>query len=223
MTTQLATDTELSAVNSILGSIGQAPVTTLGAVTTDVTNSGQEIVNTFANPQIAIIHNLLMEVTKDVQNEGWHFNKQDNKKKSPDGNGNFLIPNNYLRYDVHGGLYDRNLDVVRKNGKLFDNIKDANGEDGYVFTGDLYFDITYLLDFNDVPPAIQRYIIARASVRAATQLVSNPDLVKLLQLEEAQTRSTALEYDCEQGDHTFFGFPQESNYRSYQPYKSLIR
>ena len=218
MTTQLATDTELSAVNSILGSIGQAPVTTLGAVTTDVTNSGQEIVNTYANPQIAIIHNLLMEVTKDVQNEGWHFNKQDNKKVSPDGNGNFLIPNNYLRYDVHGGLYDRNLDVVRKNGKLWDNVKDSD-----VFTGDLYFDITYLLDFNDVPPAIQRYIIARASVRAATQLVSNPDLVKLLQLEEAQTRSTALEYDCEQGDHTFFGFPQESNYRSYQPYKSLIR
>jgi hypothetical protein len=223
MTTQLATDTELSAVNSILGSIGQAPVTTLGAVTTDVTNSGQEIVNTFANPQIAIIHNLLMEVTKDVQNEGWHFNKQDNKKVSPDSNKNFVIPNNYLRYDVHGGLYDRNIDVVRKNGKLFDNIADANGEDGYVFSGDLYFDITYLLDFNDVPPAIQRYIIARASVRAATQLVSNPDLVKLLQLEEAQTRSTALEYDCEQGDHTFFGFPQESNYRSYQPYKSLIR
>ncbi len=218
MTTQLATDTELSAVNSILGSIGQAPVTTLGAVTTDATNTGQEIVNTFANPQIAIIHNLLMEVTKDVQNEGWHFNKQDNKKVSPDGNGNFVIPNNYLRYDVHGGLYDRNLDVVRKNGKLFDNVKDTD-----VFTSDLYFDITYLLDFNDVPPAIQRYIIARASVRAATQLVSNSDLVKLLQLEEAQTRSTALEYDCEQGDHTFFGFPQESNYRSYQPYKSLIR
>ena len=218
MTNQLATDTELSAVNSILGSIGQAPVTTLGAVTTDSTPQGQEIVNTYANPQIAIIHNLLMEVTKDVQNEGWHFNKQDNKKKSPDGNGNFLIPNNYLRYDVHGGLYDRNLDVVRKNGKLWDNVRDTD-----VFTGDLYFDITYLLDFNDVPPAIQRYIIARASVRAATQLVSNPDLVKLLQLEEAQTRSTALEYDCEQGDHTFFGFPQESNYRSYQPYKSLIR
>ena len=218
MTTQLATDTELSAVNSILGSIGQAPVTTLGAVTTDATNTGQEIVNTFANPQIAIIHNLLMEVTKDVQNEGWHFNKQDNKKVSPDGNGNFVIPNNYLRYDVHGGLYDRNLDVVRKNGKLFDNVKDTD-----VFTSDLYFDITYLLDFNDVPPAIQRYIIARASVRAATQLVSNSDLVKLLQLEEAQTRSTALEYDCEQGDHTFFGFPQKSNYRSYQPYKSLIR
>ena len=218
MTTQIATDTELSAVNSILGSIGQSPVTTLGTVTTDSTPQGQEIVNTYANPEIAMIHGLLMEVSKDVQNEGWHFNKQDNKKVSPDSNGNFSIPNNYLRYDVHEGLYDRNLDVVRRNGKLFDNVKDT-----YVFTSDLYFDITYLFDFNDLPPAIQRYIIARTSVRAATQLVSNPDLVKLLQLQEAQTRATALEYDCEQGDHTFFGFPQESNYRSYQPYKALIR
>ena len=218
MTTQIATDTELSAVNSILGSIGQSPVTTLGTVTTDATNTGQEIVNTFANPQIALIHNLLMEVTKDVQNQGWHFNKEDDVKVSPDTNGNFIIPTNYLRYDIHDGLYDRNRDVVRKNGKLYDNVLHTD-----VFTQDFYFDITYLLAFNDVPPAIQRYIIARASVRAATQLVSNADLVKLLQLEEAQTRATALEYDCEQGDHTFFGFPHGSNYRSYQPYKALIR
>jgi hypothetical protein len=201
-----------------LGSIGQAPVTTLGPVTTDVTNSGQEIVNTFANPQIALIHNLLMEVNKDVQNEGWHFNKEDNVKKSPDSNGNYVIPTNYIRFDIHGGLYDRNRDVVRKNGKLYDNVQHTD-----VFTDDFYFDITYLFAFNDVPPAIQRYIIARASVRAATQLVSNPDLVRLLQLEEAQTKASALEYDCEQGDHTFFGFPEESNYRSYQPYKALIR
>ena len=218
MTTQIATDTELSAVNSILGSIGQSPVTTLGTVTTDATNTGQEIVNTYANPQIALIHNILMEVTKDVQNEGWHFNKEDNVKRTPDENGNYLIPNDYLRFDIHGGLYDRNRDVVRKNGKLYDNVHHTD-----VFTTDFYFDITYLRNFDDIPSAIQRYIIARASVRAAVQLVSNSDLVQLLQLEEAKTLATAHEYDCEQGDHSFFGFPSESNYRSYQPYKALIR
>ena len=218
MTTQIGTDTELSAVNSILGSIGQSPVTTLGTVTTDTTNTAQEVVNTFANPQIAMIHGLLMETSKDVQNEGWHFNKEDHVKRSPDGNGNYLIPHNYLRYDVHEGLYDRNKDVVRRNGKLYDLVNHT-----YVFTNDMYFDITYLVAFEDVPSAFQRYIIARASVRAATQLVSNQELVQLLQLQEAQTRAAAIEYDCEQGDHTFFGFPHESNYRSYQPYKALIR
>ena len=83
MTTQLATDTELSAVNSILGSIGQSPITSLN-------------LTALQNPEISIVHNILMEVTKDVQNEGWHFNKEDNIKKSPDANGNYLIPSNYL-------------------------------------------------------------------------------------------------------------------------------
>ena len=205
MTTQLATDTELSAVNSILGSIGQSPVTS--------TN-----LQALQNPEISMVHNLLMEVTKDVLNEGWHFNQEEHVSRSPDANGNFLIPNNYLRFDVSDGLYDRTRDVVKRNGKLYDKVEHTD-----VFSNQLYFDITYLFDFEDIPSAIQRYIIARASVRAATQVVSNADLVQLLQLEEAKTLASAKEYDCEQGDHTFFGFPHESNYRSYQPYKALIR
>ena len=194
MTTQIATDTELSAVNSILGSIGQSPITTLTHNPPDP--------DPLSNPEISLIHNLLLEVTKDVQNEGWHFNKEDHIKKSPDANGHFLIPTNYLRFDVHDGLYDRTKDVVKRGGKLYDTVAHTD-----VFTGDLYFDLTILYDFEDVPSAIQRYIISRASVRAATQLISNADLVKLLQIEEQQARATALEYDCEQGDHTFFGFP----------------
>ena len=205
MTTQLNTDTELSAVNSILGSIGQSPITAI-----NLTN--------LQDPEIALVHNILMEVTKDVQNEGWHFNQEEHVSRSPDANGNFLIPNNYLRFDVSDGLYDRTRDVVKRNGKLYDKVEHTD-----VFSNQLYFDITYLFDFEDIPSAIQRYIIARASVRAATQVVSNSDLVQLLQLEEAKTLATAKEYDCEQGDHTFFGFPHESNYRSYQPYKALIR
>ena len=205
MTTQLNTDTELSAVNSILGSIGQSPITAIN-------------LTALQDPEVALVHNILMEVTKDVQNEGWHFNQEDHVSRSPDANGNFLIPNNYLRFDVSDGLYDRTRDVVKRGGKLYDKVEHTD-----VFTSDLYFDITYLFDFEDIPSAIQRYIIARASVRAATQVVSNADLVQLLQLEEAKTLASAKEYDCEQGDHTFFGFPHESNYRSYQPYKALIR
>ena len=205
MTTQLNTDTELSAVNSILGSIGQSPITAIN-------------LTALQDPEVALVHNILMEVTKDVQNEGWHFNQEEHFLRSPDSNGHFLIPNNYLRFDVHDGLYDRSRDVVKRGGKLYDKVEHTD-----VFTSDLYFDITYLFDFEDIPSAIQRYIIARASVRAATQIVSNADLVQLLQLEEAKTLASAKEYDCEQGDHTFFGFPHESNYRSYQPYKALIR
>jgi len=209
MAIQISTDTELSAVNSILGSIGQSPITSL-------TESGG--IDPLNNPEISFIKNLLDEVSKDVQTTGWHFNTQNKVKIEPDSNGNFIVPANAILFDISEGQIDRNRDVVRKDGKLFDLVHNTD-----VFTQGFYFDIISLYQFVDVPPAIQRYIISRASVRAATQLVSNADLVKLLQLEEQQARANAVNYETEQGDHNFMGWPSESTYRPYQPYKALIR
>ena len=205
MAIQISTDTELSAVNSILGSIGQSPITSLSGIALE-------------NPEISFIYNLLQEVNKDVQTTGWHFNTQTKVKRSPDGNGNYVVPVDAILYDISDGQVDRNRDVVRRGGKLYDLVHQTD-----VFTQDFYFDIISLLPFTDLPPAIQRYVIARASVRAAVQLVSNADLVKLLKMEEEQTKANALNYETEQGDNSFFGLPQETTYRAYQPYKALIR
>ena len=112
----------------------------------------------------------------------------------------------------------RGTDVTKKNGKLYDLVHQTS-----TFTQDYLFDIVTLYAFTDVPTPIQRYIISRASVRAATQLVSNSDLVKLLKMEEEQAKANALNYETEQGDYSFMGFPPESRYRAYQPYKALIR
>ena len=203
MTTSIqASDTELSAVNSILSSIGQSPITTLN----------------FTNPEVSLIHNLLMECNKDVQNEGWHFNQEDHVKVSPDANGQFLVPTNYLRYDIHEGQVDRNRDVVVRDGKIYDNVLHTD-----IFTSDFYFDITRLVAFVDVPAVFQRYIISCAAVRAAVQLVSNTELVKLLNLNKEKNKANAIEYDTQMGDHSFFGWPHESSYRSYQPYNALAR
>ena len=83
--------------------------------------------------------------------------------------------------------------------------------------------MVYLYAFEDIPSVYQRYIIARASTRAATQLVANSELVKLLQGQEGLARAALMEYECNQGDHSFLGWPKNSTYRSYQPYRSLIR
>ncbi len=209
MAIPISTDTELSAVNSILGSIGQSPITTLQA-------SGG--VDPLANPEISFIKNLLDQVNRDVQTSGWHFNTQHRVKQSPDVNGNYVVPQNSILYDISDGQIDRDTDVTKIDGKLYDLVHQTD-----VFTKDYYFDIITLYKFADVPPAIQRYIIARAAMRAATQLVSNADLVKLLQVEEEQAKANALNYETEQGDYNFMGWPAESKYRAYQPYKALIR
>ena len=209
MSTPIATDTELSAVNSILCSIGQSTITQLRSTTGALIST---------NPEISYIYNLLVETNKDVLNEGWHFNTEYGIKISPDANKNITIPKNYLRYDVHDGQRSRLLDVVKRDGKLYDKVKHT-----FEFTGDVLVDATYLYDFEDIPSAFQRYIIAKASTRAATQLVGDVNLAKLLQQQEAITRAIVMEYDTQQGDHSYFGFKPEQGYDSYQPYKALIR
>ena len=202
-TSTIDTDTELSAVNSILGSIGQSPVTSFN----------------FQNPEVSFIYNILTEVNKDVQNEGWHFNTENHIKLSPeDTTGYITLPANTLRYDIHDGLVNKGRDVVIRNGRLYDLVNHTD-----VFTTDLYIDAVTLYKFSDLPNPFQRYITYRSAVRAATQLVANPQLAQLLAQDEAKSRATCLEYECDMGDHSFFGVGHDSTYQSYKPVHSLRR
>jgi len=202
-TSTIDTDTELSAVNSILGSIGQSPVTELN----------------YENPEVSFIYNILTEVNKDVQNEGWHFNTEYHIKLSPeDTTGYITLPNNTLQYDIHDGLTDKTVDVVVRNGRLYDLVQHTD-----VFTNDIYVDAVTLYPFADLPNPFQRYITYRSAVRAATQLVSNPTLAQALTLDENKSRATCVEYECKQGDHSFLGHPHEGRYQSFRPYNALRR
>ena len=198
----ISLDTELSAVNSILGSIGQAPVTSLD----------------FTNPEISFIHNLLREVNVDVQNEGWSFNTEYHVTYSPDTNGYFVIPPNVIRFDVHDNQNIKTTDVVKRNGRLYDKYNHTD-----VFTADLDLDVVTLYEFSDLPSVFQRYITYRAAGRAATQLVGNPQLVQLLGQQELQARAACMEYECDQGDHTFMGWPNGTSYNAYKPHHALRR
>ena len=81
-----------------------------------------------------------------------------------------------------------------------------------------------MFEFDDIPPAIQIYITARAARLAANKLVGDANLSQLLQEQEFQTRAAAIEYDCNQGDYSMFGFRDGQNYyNSYQPFHALTR
>jgi len=206
------TDTELSAVNSILGAIGQAPISVLP---TDYVGTNNIY---YQNPEIALIYNILTEVNKDVQNEGWHFNTEDHVKKTLSSDGSITIPDDALRYDFHDA-WDRTYDVVERNGKLWDKVEHTET----FKKGDYYIDIVRLVAFNNLPNVFQRYITHKASVRAAAQMVSNPTLVQLLQQQEVIARAACIEYDTDQGDHNFMGFDHGTSYRTYQPHIALRR
>ena len=212
-------DTELSAVNAILGSIGQAPVASLG------TASGSNSPAMFDNPEIAFIYNILKETTQDVQSEGWIFNKEHHIKLTGKNTDNkFVIDSNVIRID-RDDEWDRTRDLVRRKDsdgvwKLYDRVDHT-----FEFPDDDYFfvNVVRLYEFADIPNVFQRYIIYRASTRAAVQLVANSELQKMLATYEMQARAACVEYECNQGDHNFMGWPDESAYQSYKPYRALRR
>ena len=197
--TTIDNDTELSAVNSILGSIGQSPVTTLN----------------FTNPETEFIYNILTEVSKDVQNEGWQFNLEESVTKTPSSN-KIDVGAQEIRVNIHSHANQAKLmdTVIRYDGanrrvySLDDNKFDAFTEGSYKA------DVVTLYLFEKIPNVFQRYITYRAAVRAATQLIANPQLVQLLQLQEVTARANCLEYEGRQGDHSFFGLPNAKRIHS---------
>ena len=208
-TTTVDIDTELSAVNAILGSIGQSPINGLD----------------FANPEISFIYNLLKESNQDVQNEGWTFNIEYHIKENVATSDNkIIIGSDVIRID-NTDAWDKTRDFVRrKDGdglwKLYDRVNHT-----FEFPDDDYFYVNKvrLLPFEDIPAPFQRYIIYKASGRAAVQLVSNGQLQKMIAQFEIQSRAAAMEYECNQGDHNYMGWPDESAYQSYKPYTALRR
>ena len=203
--TTIDNETELSAVNAILGAIGQSPVTSIDKT----------------NPEIGFIYNILRDSNVDLQAEGWHFNTEKHVTYTPDNTtGKVAIGNDILRMDTTDGWVDRTHDVVKRNGFLYDKQSHSDDFSGHTT---ILLDIVKLISFADLPEVFKRYIIYKSSVRAATQLVGNPQLAQLLAQQEAMARSAVMEYECNQGNHTMFGLPEDSVYNSYQPWRTLGR
>ena len=286
-------NTELQAVNQILASVGQAPVTTLTTDETFVLNevssftgsiSGTTLTTTTANipvgtyigglgvtvgtsiavagvdvspatdpvtysytvnisqtvssriltqsiatsriesqtnPDVAIALNTLREVSREVQSEGWSFNKESDYPITPDSSNEVVIANNILHMDLNR-TYTQNLDrdSINREGKLYD--KTAHS---FTWTdATLYVDVIWYFDWSSIPTVIQAFIIARAAAIVSSRIIGDPNQYQILIQKEAFAKSTALEYECNQGDYSFFGAPKGGNfYKSYQPFHTLQR
>ena len=287
--------TELKAVNQILASVGQAPVTTLtteetlivsevarftGSIagttlTTETANipvgtyiggtgvttgtsiavAGTEVtpatdpvtynytlnisqtvsertltqskvetrVETQANPDVAIALNTLREVSREVQSEGWTYNKEFNYELTPDSNDEINIPDNMLQVDLNISSKrsgNRQYDSIIREGKLYDRIKHS-----YKWTDEsVYVDVLWYFEWEHIPDVVQAYIVARAATVVSSRIIGDGNQYQMLQQKEAYARAMALEYECNQGDYSFFGEPQGENYyNSYKPFHSLQR
>jgi hypothetical protein len=197
------TDTELSAVNQILGAVGQAPSTTLDDT----------------NPEIAIIYDTLVAVNREIQSEGWAFNREREYTFTPDVNKEILLPDNIVQIVLSDLPENRDIDVVPRDKKLYNKTDHT-----FLWDHEVKCDITWLFDFTDTPSPFRDYVVARSAVIAATRIIGDKTQFSLLKDREQSARAMVLQYECEQGQYSMFGFPNGRNfYSSYQPYKTLSR
>ena len=196
---------ELPAINQILSSCGQAPVTTLDQT----------------NPDVAIAYDTLLQVSREVQAEGWTFNKEYHYEFTPDTNDQILIPSNILQIKLTENSANMDKDGVRRSGKLYDRHNHT-----YDWTDEtVECDIVWEFDWVDLPQPIQDFIVARAATFVSQRIVGDTEQYQMLQQQEAYMRALALEYETQQGQFTFFGHPQghTNYYQSYQPFHALSR
>ena len=113
--------TELEAVNVLLTTIGEAPVNTL---------DGNQVTD------VSIAKQVLNEVSREVQGQGWHFNTEDGVKLKPDNNSQLVVPNDVARIAAD----DYNV-VIREN-RWFDLDKRR-----FTFTSPITVPLVYYQDF----------------------------------------------------------------------------
>ena len=198
---------ELPAVNEILASVGQAPVTTLDQTT----------------PDVAIAYDTLLNVSREVQAEGWTFNTEEFYPMTPDANGEIPIANNILQIDLHAEK-DNKYESVRRDGKLYEKINHTY--DWTTLTGwdTVRCDIVWFFDWVDLPRPMQDYIVAKTAAIVSSRIVGDRAQFQILSQRELDLRAKVMEYECNQGDYTFFGHKRgEKVYDSYKPYQALYR
>ena len=198
---------ELPAINQILSSCGQAPVTTL-----DTTN-----------PDVAIAYDTLLQVSREIQAEGWTFNKEYHYEFTPNTDDEIEIPNNILQIKLSENSANMEYEGIRRSGKLYD--KQNHTYKWKDIATPIECDVTWEFDWVDLPQPVQDFITARASALVSQRIIGDQTQYKMLQQQEAFARAMALEYDTQQGQYTFFGHPQglTNYYQSYEPFHALQR
>ena len=162
-----ASQTELQAINEILAAVGQAPVTSIDLDQNDNPT----------NPDVAMARETLQQVSKEVQSEGWSFNREFDYPIEPETDGCIRIPNNVLQMDLSTDKYGNlNKDSVRRDGKLYDKLNHTYDWGGKT----VYCDITWLFAWEDLPRPIQDYIINKASAVFAQRIVGDMNLYQVL-------------------------------------------
>jgi len=177
--------TELEAVNTILSTIGEAPLSTLtGSLPVDGTTA----------------KNILNEISREVQSAGWHFNTQYKVDLTRDTNNKVPVGTDVVRVQLNDKYDKSSYDVVQRGTYLFNLAKNSETFD-QDFTENT---LIYLLDFDKLPEQARRYITIRSARVFHDRTLGANTLHKFSSEDEARSLSVMKQAEMQTGDNTIF-------------------
>ena len=177
--------TELEAVNTILSTIGEAPLSTLtGSLPVDGTTA----------------KNILNEISREVQSAGWHFNTQYKVDLTRDTNNKVPIGTDVVRVELNNKYDKSSYDVVQRGSYLFNLATNIN-----TFTQDFTENtLIYLLGFDDIPEQVRRYITIRSARVFHDRTLGANTIHKFSSEDEARSLAVMKQAEMQTGDHSIF-------------------
>jgi len=157
--------TKIEAVNIMLSAIGESPVSSL---------DDPSLVD------VSLAESILNETSIDIQSQGLHSNTEINFPITPNVNGEILVPTNCARIDTVGE--SRDVDVAQRGNRLYDKIKRSYT----TFSGTYYVDMVLLLEFNDLPQHVRRYITVKAARRFQGRFMGSDGLAAFTEIDERE-------------------------------------
>ena len=183
--------TELEAVNSMLATIGEAPVNSItGTLPLDA----------------SLAKNTLTEINREVQSAGWHFNMRYDYTLSLDTDSKIPLAENIMRVDLNPDKYSvTEYDVIKQGSFLFN--KKGNT---FVFDKALDAVVTLYIDFTDLPENARRYITLRAGRIFQDRTIGGNTLHRFSATDEANALAILKQEETQTGNHSIF-----NNYDTY--------
>ena len=172
--------TELEAINTMLSTIGEAPIST-------VEDSG--VIDAVMARQI------LRSVDREVQARGWHWNTDKGFLLLPTFPEKHIeLPPTLLRID--SVLDTSNVDVVQRGKRLYDRRNHT-----YTFDAPIKVDMVVQLAFDELPEAARQYITIRAARIFQERVLGSLELSKFSTVDETRALVTLKEMEADTADY----------------------
>ena len=180
MTTQITPTTELQAVNTMLSTIGEAPVNSITGTTT---------------VDVSVAKNILDETSMSIQSLGWNFNTHTNYKSlSLDSDNKVPLPSNCVKADANQAY--RNFNYTIRDGFLYDMEKHTD-----VFTSaPSSVDLVLVQQFEHLPEYARRYITVKAARRFASRFIGDNQITQLIGQDENEALMAFHQADSQEAD-----------------------